>query len=315
MISIVCPVYNEEKYIGKLLDFYETIEPVNKEIIVIDGQSTDRTYDVVLHYASRNPSIHLLVNPKRYVPFALNMAILRCKGDIIVRWDAHTTYAPDYLLQVIKVFESTDADIVGGPMRAVGEMPFQKAVAAATSSRFGVGNSSFHFADYEGPADTVYLGAWKRSVFNKIGTFDEQMWRNQDDEFHYRAKAAGLTIYQSPAIYSTYYPRSSVRALFTQYYGYGLFKPLVLQKVRSQLRLRHLIPALFVAYLLLLPLGIWVLGAWTLFPLIIYFLLVAAYAMRGKSWPVCFTMFMVYPSLHISYGLGFWAGLFRKPKS
>ncbi|MBL7849447.1 MAG: glycosyltransferase family 2 protein [Cyclobacteriaceae bacterium] len=313
MISIICPVFNEEGYVGFLLETYSKMAPVEKELLVIDGGSTDRTCAIVSDYMRKDSSVRLLENPNRYVPYALNLALPHCKGDYIVRWDAHTAYAPDYLTAVLATFARTGADIVGGPMRAVGENSFQRAVAKATSSRFGVGNSSFHFEEYEGLTDSVYLGAWKRSVFEKIGHFDEQMWRNQDDEFHYRAKAAGLKIYQSPVIRSIYYPRNSVRSLFTQYFGYGLFKPLVLQKVRSQLRLRHLIPALFVAYLLSLPFLIGLLRAWAFSPLVTYVLFTIGYVRRGDSWPVRIAMIAVYPTLHIAYGLGFWVGLFRKP--
>lgn len=315
MISIVCPVFNEHAYIGSLLEMYSNILPKAKELIIVDGGSTDGTREIILNYKLKDDSVKLLENPKKYVPYALNLALKHCIGDIIVRWDAHTTYSPDYLTAILATFERTHADIVGGPMRAIGKTTIQKAVAAATSSRFGVGNSSFHFENYEGPADSVYLGAWRKSVFDKIASFDEQMWRNQDDEFHYRAKAAGLRIYQSPTIQSHYYPRSSLVTLFSQYFGYGLFKPLVLKKVRSQIRLRHLIPALFVAYLLVLPVGVWVAGPWALTPLTAYVLLAIGFALRGKSWPVRGAMLLVYPALHIAYGLGFWSGLFRKPRS
>lgn len=315
MISIVCPVFNEEAYIGPLLEMYSRVEPKDKELILIDGGSTDRTKQIVSEYLRRDGSVSIFENPKRFVPYALNLALKHCKGDIIVRWDAHTTYEANYLTAILEVFARTGADIVGGPMRAVGKSSFQKAVAAATSSRFGVGNSSFHFEDYEGPADSVYLGAWKKEVFDKIGYFDEQMWRNQDDEFHYRAKAAELKIYQSPSIQSAYYPRSSLHTLYSQYFGYGLFKPLVLRKVRSQIRFRHLIPPFFVAYLLLLPIEAMLIGAVALVPLAFYLSLAFGYALQGESWPVRRDMMLVYPTLHIAYGLGFWLGLFRRPKS
>jgi glycosyltransferase involved in cell wall biosynthesis len=311
MISIVCPVYNEEKYIGDLLDFYEKINPQEKEIFIIDGQSTDRTRKIVSNYASLNPGVYLLENQKRYVPFALNMAIPLCKGEVIVRWDAHTKYAPDYLVQIIEVFKKTDADIVGGPMRAIGESAFQRAVACATSTPFGVGNSKFHFDQYRGYTDSVYLGAWKRSVFEKIGMFDEQMLRNQDDEFHYRAKRAGLRIFQEPEIRSFYYPRSTIKGLIKQYYGYGLFKPLVLKKIKSEWKLRHVIPMLFASYLILLPLVAWVYPV-SVLPLIAYVLLALFFATKirfgckEKAWSL-----LVYPTLHLAYGIGFWKGLFK----
>lgn len=314
MISVVCPVLNEAKYISKLLDFFLSIEPSAKELWIADGGSTDGTQAILEKYATRYSIIKWIPNKKKYVPFALNSLLPLCKGDIIVRWDAHTTYSPDYLTAILETFKRTGADIVGGPMRVIGEKPFQKAVATATSSRFGVGNSSFHFEDFEGPAESVYLGAWKRSVFDKIGYFDEQMLRNQDDEFHYRAKVAGLLIYQSPSIRSYYYPRSSLNMLFKQYFGYGLFKPLVLRKVRMNIRVRHVVPAFFVSYFFFLPLLVWLLGLWAIPPLVIYLLLLIIYSAWGETWQVRLLMLIVYPTLHIAYGLGFWSGFFKKPK-
>ncbi|HRJ30844.1 MAG TPA: glycosyltransferase family 2 protein [Cyclobacteriaceae bacterium] len=311
MISIVCPVYNEEKYIGKLLDFYEKIEPQEKELFVIDGLSTDRTRDIVLRYASQNPNIYLLDNEHRFVPFALNLAIQRCKSDIIVRWDAHTQYSADYLLQILDVFEITNADIVGGPMRAVGESAFQRAVAYATSTPFGVGNSQFHYEDYKGYTDSVYLGAWKKAVFEKIGLFDEQMLRNQDDEFHYRAKSVGFKIFQDPAIKSYYFPRDNIKSLCIQYFGYGLFKPLVLKKIRSEWKVRHFVPMFFVCYLTLLPVLVWF-HTISFIPLFFYFLLATIFSAKAKGGlkgKLC--ALLVYPSIHIAYGVGFCRGLLK----
>jgi glycosyltransferase involved in cell wall biosynthesis len=311
MISIICPVYNEEKYIGDLLSFFESIEPKEKEIFVVDGKSSDRTREIVTKYSLQNPNIHLLDNPHKYVPFALNLAIPNCRGDIIVRWDAHTRYAPDYLLQIISTFEKTQADIVGGPMRAVGETPFQQAVAYATSTVLGVGNSRFHFENYNGYTDSVYLGAWKRSVFEKIGIFDEQMLRNQDDEFHYRAKHSGLLIFQTPDIKSYYFPRKDLISLYRQYFGYGLFKPLVLKKIKSEIKIRHLVPMLFVSYLAVLPFVCWVHSV-TWVPLIVYLVLLAVFSCQAKGGlKVMGWSMLVYPVLHIAYGTGFWKGLFK----
>src|SRR6187549_4040018 len=118
MLSIVCPVYNEEKFIGQLLDFYKRALPVEKEIYLIDGGSKDRTRSIILDFAKENPSVYLLDNKQKYVPFALNAAIPKCKGDYIIRLDAHTHYALDYFEKIISAFQSSSAEIVGGPMRA-----------------------------------------------------------------------------------------------------------------------------------------------------------------------------------------------------
>lgn len=312
MISVVCPVYNEEKYIEKLLLFYKYAKPADKEIFLIDGGSTDRTKEIIIQYATNDTSIRLLDNPNKFVPFALNTAIPRCRGEYIVRLDAHTLYAVDYFEKILLVFKESGADIVGGPMRAVGNSDFQKAVAYATSTPFGVGNSQFHFEDYKGFTDSVYLGAWKKEIFKSTGLFDEQMIRNQDDEFHYRAKSAGFKIYQSPAIVSHYFPRDTLKALARQYFEYGLYKPLVLSKIKSEIKLRHLIPLAFVLYVLSLPAGL-LFTQFYIIPLLVYGILLLGFSMLNRlSWISKINCLVIYPALHIAYGLGFIRGLLKK---
>lgn len=308
MITVVCPLYNEELYIRKVLDFIVTAAPADKEVYLIDGGSKDATVSIIKSYQEKYPFIHLLHNPDKYVPFALNMAVKASKGDPIIRLDAHTVYADDYFLKVLETFSKSKADIVGGPMRATGKADFQKAVAIATSTPFGVGDSAFHDETHEGFVDSVYLGAWKRHVFERSGYFDVDMLRNQDDEFHYRAKANQLTIYLNPEIKSYYSPRADISSLFRQYYQYGLFKPLVLGKVKSGIRMRHLIPAGFACYLCLLPLA-W-LSAWILLPGMLYLMLAIFFALKANtSLTVKLNMLLVYPVLHIAYGTGFIKGL------
>ncbi len=309
MITIVCPVFNESKFIAQLLEFCSKATPTEKEIIIIDGASTDDTCEIVKKYQNENSNIQLLHNPKRFVPFALNMAIEKANGNVIIRLDAHTLYATDYFEKIIETFNQTSASIVGGPMRIAIGTPFQNAVGYATSTSFGIGNSNFHFENFEGFTDSVYLGAWKKEIFKTAGLFDETLKRNQDDEFHYRAKNLGFTIYQSPKIKSYYYPRNSYTALFSQYFQYGLYKPLVLKKIKSGFSIRHIIPTIFVLYLLCLP--IIILLKWFVFlsPLVIYFLLNFIFAIRSKKNTL--QVSLAYFILHISYGLGFIIGTIK----
>jgi succinoglycan biosynthesis protein ExoA len=308
MISVVCPVYNEEQYIGDVLDFFTTAKPADKEMIIVDGGSTDRTIGIISAWMKKYPSIHLIHNPDKFVPFALNKAILMAKGDVIVRLDAHTKYAPDYLEKIIEAFQKSGAPIVGGPMRAQGNTNFQKAVSYVTSSVFGIGNSQFHFESFEGFSDSVYLGAWKSDVFTSVGGFDEEMLRNQDDEFHYRAGKYGLKIYQDPAIQSTYFPRNDYTSLYNQYFEYGLFKPLVLKKVSAGFQLRHLIPAIFVSYLVLFPLCMFF--PWMMLFLFAYLIINILFTVKSRlPFSVMKHIVLIYPVLHIAYGLGFIAGL------
>ena len=308
MISVVCPVYNEEDHIEQLLEFFARALPHDKELIIVDGGSTDHTVDIVARWQQQFPSIRLMHNPSKYVPFALNLAISLAGGDTIVRLDAHTSYSPDYLEKIMDAFQRSGADIVGGPMRAGGDTPFQQAVSYATTTLFGIGNSSFHFEDYKGYCDSVYLGAWKNTVFTRIGTFDEEMLRNQDDEFHYRANTSGIKIYQDPAIRSLYFPRRTYRALFRQYFEYGLFKPPVLKKVQAGFRIRHIIPAGFVTYLLLLPLGFFY--HWFFIFFLAYLAIDIVFTFKNSLPLAAKThIFLIYPVLHLAYGLGCMAGL------
>ncbi len=213
MITVICPVYNEEKYITKVVEFFINAKPTEKELVIIDGGSTDKTLEIIKKYQATNLNIKLFNNPSKFVPFALNKALSETSGDPVIRLDAHTVYADDYFVKILETFSKSNADIVGGPMRAKGTTPFQKAVADATSTSFGIGDSSFHNEEHEGFVDSVYLGAWKRSIFKDVGMFDTDMIRNQDDEFHYRAKSLGKTIYLNPEIKSFYSPRSTFRSL------------------------------------------------------------------------------------------------------
>jgi succinoglycan biosynthesis protein ExoA len=307
MISVICPCLNEKNYIRLLLDFFVNSSPQEKELILVDGGSDDGSIPIIENYLQKHPNISLLHNPRKYVPYALNMAIARAKGDIIVRLDAHTEYASDYFTQIIDCFENTRADIVGGPMRAIGKTGFQQAVAYATSTKMGIGNSQFHFEEFSGYTDSVYLGAWKKNIFVKTGLFDEKMKRNQDDEFHYRAKALGFKTYQDNMIKSYYYPRDSASKLFKQYFEYGLYKPLVLKKIKSEIKLRHLVPAGFVIYLFSL---LFLQNIFWFTPLFIYILAALFFSVRG-SYPLIVRayIFCCYFILHFAYGAGFILGL------
>ncbi len=308
-ISVICPVFNEAAYIDQLLGFMQraTVRPA--EIWLVDGGSTDGTVEKIREWQKRIPELRLLHNPKQYVPFALNLAIPRCTGDIIVRLDAHTEYADDYFEKILDGFKRSGADVVGGPMRPVGVKVVQRGVAIATSDWFGIGNSRFHFDQYEGWVDSVYLGAWRREVFRQAGFFDESLIRNQDDEFHYRLRDLGFTIYLYPDIKSFYYPRDSFKKLFRQYFQYGLYKPLVLQKVKSSVQWRHLVPSLFVLYLVaLMVLGWWI--PWLAIPLVLYLSILAYKSLSARvPWKVKMALLGVYPTIHIAYGMGFLAGI------
>ena len=316
MISVICPVYNEAHHIEDVLNFFLSAPPLNKELILIDGQSSDNTIEIIQAFKQKHPlsNIQLLNNPDRYVPYALNKAIKAAKGYIIVRLDAHTDYSNNYFESIIDIFDKTGADIVGGPMRIANGNPVQNAIGFATSTIFGVGNSSFHFEEFEGFTETVYLGAWKREMFEKTGLFDTTFKRNQDDEFHYRAKSLGFKVYQHPSIKLFYHPRKTLALLFSQYHQYGLYKPLVLKKIKSAINIRHIIPSLFVGYLAAVPIllifGLNIL----LLPLALYFLTSTGFAISSKKrLSEMLLIPIVYFTIHFAYGSGFIQGILNNP--
>lgn len=314
-ISVIIPVLNEEKYVDDLLGFLVEAYPVEKEIFLVDGGSSDATRSKIQCFQEAHKNIHLLDNPERFVSYALNRAIPLCTGQYIVRLDAHCKYDEDYFKEIIRVFETTGSDIVGGPTRTAYNTPFQQAVGYVISTRFGVGNSSVHQLEYSGETDSVTFGSWKREIFEKTGYFDARMKRNQDDEFHYRAKSLGMRIYQSPSIKLYYYPRSSLISLLSQYFEYGLYKPLVLRKIKSEIKVRHLVPSLFAVYLICLPILV-LLSPYFLILLGLYVGALAGFSFINnlplQSKLACLA---AYPAVHLAYGIGFMKGLFLPPKT
>jgi hypothetical protein len=241
----------------------------------------------------RDPRVRVVRNEGRIVSTGLNKALSVARGRVVIRMDAHTEYAPDYIQQCLSVSERTGCDNVGGPWVAVGSGTIGSAIAAAFQSKFAVGGARGHDPNFEGPVDTVYLGAWPRTTFDKFGVFDEELVRNQDDEHNLRIIRGGGKVWQSPTIKSVYRPRGSLSALFRQYCQYGYWKVRVIQKHRLPASWRHLVPGAFVLALLALPvvsLGLW--AAWGVGED-----LVAAFS-RGPELATAW-----------AWGLGMWAGL------
>jgi succinoglycan biosynthesis protein ExoA len=308
MISVICPVFNEAKNIQHLIDFFVQSKPADKELILIDGGSDDGTIEIIQENVARFKTIRLLHNPEKIVPVALNLAIPECNGEVIVRLDGHSAYEMDYFERILLTFSKTHADIVGGPTRTRFKTKTQEAIAYTICHPAGIGNSKVHDEKFEGYTDSVTFGAWKKQIFHRIGLFDERLVRNQDDEFHYRAKSKNLKIYQDPAIKLYYFPRQSFSSLFKQYFQYGLYKPMVLMKINSGIKIRHIVPSSFVLYLV-----VSISFSWNVFfylPLFAYLTLVSFVSFfNRKSFDVKIRILLALPCLHIAYGSGFIKGL------
>jgi succinoglycan biosynthesis protein ExoA len=316
-VSIVVPCRNERDHIESCIRSILAQEPLpgGFEIIVADGMSDDGSRDILTNLAKDERRLRIVDNPARIVSTGLNIAIKLAKGKIILRMDAHTEYAPDYIRQCVAVLKETGANNVGGPWVAKGAGFVSRAIAAAFQSPFGAGGARGHDASYEGEADTVYLGCWTTDVFDRIGLFDEDLVRNQDDEFNFRLKLAGGKIWQSPRIKSWYKPRGSLCALFKQYMQYGYWKVRVIQKHRMPASLRHLVPGMFVLLMLVLPLVAlwWSLAGWAWLALMGIYTLgnVAASSLTAarQGWNLFLLLPCVFACYHFGYGLGFLHGI------
>jgi glycosyltransferase involved in cell wall biosynthesis len=320
-VSVIIPIRNEAAYIRRCLEAILAQDyPGEMEILITDGMSTDNTREMIQSLIASVPGLQsfvcILDNPGKIVPTGLNLALRQAKGEIIIRVDGHTTIASDYVRQCVETLQRTHADNVGGRMNAIGSNPFGEAVALATSTPFGIGGGRFHYSDEEEWVDTVYMGAWPRHVFEKIGLFDEELVRDQDDEFNYRLREQGGRILLSPAIRSEYTVRSTPRGLWRQYFQYGYWKVRVLQKHPRQMSLRQFVPPAFVlvlfisVFLALFPVFR------PLSPLIPLFYLIAnlgaSFLTASKrGWRYLPFLPIIFIILHLSYGLGFLVGLVK----
>ena len=316
LVSIIIPCRNERDEIERVLKAVLAQErPAGDfEVIVADGMSDDGTREVLLRLAHGEPLVRIIDNPGAIVSTGLNAAIREARGSIIIRMDAHTSYASDYVRQCVQTLEDTNADNVGGPWLARGKGRIGKAIAAAFQSSFACGGARGHDPNYSGPVDTVYLGCWPREIFSRIGMFDEELVRNQDDEFNLRIVRNGGKIWQSVRIKSWYCPRESLRDLFTQYLQYGYWKARVLQKHRLPASLRHLIPAGFVLTLALLPLLslFWPFAFWIWLTLLIIYLAVtvtlSCVTAAASAWQLLPLLPAAFWTFHFAYGWGFLRG-------
>jgi glycosyltransferase involved in cell wall biosynthesis len=317
LISVVIPCRNEKAHISDcLLSIFEQLDvPGGFEVLVADGMSDDGTREILNHFSTVDERLKVIDNPQKITSRGLNKAIRVARGQYIAIMGAHAHYAADYLRSSLEVSNATAADNVGGCMTCLGESSLQKAIAMAHHSSFSVGGARWHNTHYEGPADTVFGGFYRREVFDRIGLFDEILVRNQDDELNLRLAKLGGKIWHSPRIKSWYYPRASLRALFRQYLQYGYWKVRVVQKHRKPASLRHLVPGAFVASLIMLPLLALLHPAvfWLWFALIALYVGCNFFASlttaRGR-WSYVLKLPLVFACYHFGFGIGFLCGLF-----
>ncbi len=318
-VSVVMPVRNEVDFIERSLNAVLSQKYPHElmEIIVADGLSTDATRAKIekIQVVSDIPII-IVENPKLIAPTGLNQAIAKAKGDIIVRVDGHCEIEPDYVANCVKYLQEGRAECVGGPIETLGDTLPSQAIAVAMSSTFGVGGSAFRTVnDREIYVDTVAFPGYKRELFEKVGYFNEELVRNQDDEFNYRLRKLGGRILLAPDIRSRYFSRSTFKSLWRQYFQYGFWKIRVMQLHPKQMSLRQFVPFAFVAALIFFSLlSIFsTVGRWALLSALVLYLLANIAATLKATARISFTalpfVFLSFPILHFSYGFGFAAGL------
>ncbi len=315
VVTVAMPCLNEAAFVEACLrSIQKQSYPSDRmEILVADGGSADGTRDLLAGFAREDSRIRMIDNPDRIQAAGLNRVLAVARGEVIIRMDVHCEYAPDYVEKCVAVLERTGADDVGGAQRCLGRTPFEKAVCAALRSPLGAGGAAYRSPENEGFVDTVFLGAYRRSVFDRIGPWDPGAVTNEDAELNQRLVDAGGRIYLSRDIVVHYVPRGSLPALARQYYRYGRGRARTLLKHRRFLTIRPALPFLAVVAGLVLIAAL----PWTkafLYATGLAALAFAAEALRvgSSGGPGRVVQVMaILPTIVIAHGLGFGAGLLR----
>jgi len=317
-ISYIMPVLNEEAHLrSAVASIFEQHGLVagNAEVILALGPSKDKTNEIAEALSKEYP-VQLVSNPTGKTPAGLNLAIAKAKNDVVIRVDAHSVLSPDYSINAVKILSDTGAGNVGGIMKAEGVTPFQKAVAWAYGSRFGLGGGTYHVGGEAGPSDSVYLGVFRRDVLQKLGGFNEKMIRGQDWELNLRIRESGEQVWFDPSLVVTYFPRSTWRKLAKQFFDTGAWRALLTKSHPNKANLRYFAPpALVLASIIGLILAILGFGGLIgLLPVVTYLVAVTLISLtaKGLSLKAKLALLITLPTMHFSWGTGFMAGLFLK---
>jgi succinoglycan biosynthesis protein ExoA len=320
LVTVIMPVRNEAGFIAQSLGavLAQDYPPERVEVIVADGMSTDGTREIVETFQAQHARLRLVDNPGRIAPTGLNAALGLARGEIIVRVDGHCEIAPDYVRCGVECLSREKVEGVGGPIETIGETTTARAIAAAMSSSFGVGGSAFRTVKGRRMlVDSVAFPAYTRRAIELAGLFDEELVRNQDDEYNYRLRSLGGRLLLAPEIRARYYSRGRLWSLRRQYFQYGYWKVRVMQKHPRQMSARQFAPPLFVAALTIfgalspffnaarIALAI-VGGAY-----VAANLLASILTARKNGWRLLLLLPATFATLHLAYGFGFLAGLIK----
>lgn len=324
IVSVICPIYNEEKYIEKCIESVlgQDYPQDRIEVLFVDGMSTDRTREIVSEYSNKYTQIRMLDNKLRIVPYAMNIGIEAAKGDVIVRIDGHAEYPTNYVSTLVHHLDVQEgAENVGGVWITLpcNEKNVSYAIAEALSNKFGMGNATYRIGTNKiRKVDTVPFGCYRKSLFERIGNYDTELIRNQDDELNGRIIKNGGKIYLIPDLKIRYFSRDKISKVRRMFYQYGLYKPLVNKKLGSPATVRQFAP---LAFLLGIIFG-GILSAFSIYIMYIYFAVLALYLAIGviigckcaaKHRRPMLTLLMpyVFANVHLSYGYGYLRGIYK----
>lgn len=327
-VSYVMPVLNEAGYLREAVASVLSQEyKGDKEIVLALGPSVDATDEVAAQLAIEDPRVKLVHNPLGRTPIGLNLAIKASTHPIIVRVDAHSELEPSYTARGIETMFRVDAHDVGGLMDARGKNSLQRAVAAAYHSPWGMGGAAYHNGGAEGPAESAYLGIFRREIFDEVGYYDESLWRAQDWELCLRIRQAGRTVWFDPELCTGYFPRDDFKSLAAQSYASGMWRGEIARRYPDGKSLRHDLPPLMVVGTTL-GLVAWIVHpsvAQHLPPVVNFIVNLAKVAPFGYAGLVVFAaarskrastlekvlMLRVLPTIHFPWAVGFVKGRLR----
>jgi glycosyltransferase involved in cell wall biosynthesis len=312
-ISVIIPVLNEQNHLAAAVkSVLGQKYSGDIEVLLALGPSRDNTNQVAAELAKADKRIRMIDNPRGLTTVGLNEAVRQSKHSIIVRIDAHSEPAPGYLEKGIKILVAKKADLLGGIMDAQGTSAFQKAVAWAYTSRFGIGGAKFHVGGNEGEAESAYLGIFQKSALERVGGYDESIVRGEDWDLAQRIKKTGGLVWFSPELKVTYWPRGTWSKLSKQFLSTGVWRGDLTRRNASGASLRYWIPPLLVGALAMgfywLAAGYW----FGILPAAIYLLGVAFLASTAQSLSLKsrVALLIALPTMHLSWGIGFWRGYF-----
>lgn len=306
-VSVVLPILNEERFLTDAITAILAQKYAGElEVILALGPSHDRTNEIALALSAKDSRVVLVENPTGRTAAGLNAAIAKARFEIICRIDGHAEISKSYIADAVDIMQSTSAVNVGGIMAAVGKSPFENAVARAMRSPIGVGGARFHIGGQAGPADTVYLGVFKKSALIAAGGYDERFIRAQDWELNFRLRESGGLIWFDPRLEVVYRPRPNLKTLSRQYFEYGRWRRAVTRQHKGTVNYRYLAPP--IATLVIAASLITGLALHPLFfiPALTYAsaILMSSFVI-GKNWLERITLPAVLTTMHISWGIGF----------